>query len=58
MLTEGRVMHRLAVLRSLVTSSAGASVLLVTEQLARLLGRLLGDPGLVDRVRSAMVGAQ
>jgi glycosyltransferase involved in cell wall biosynthesis len=40
---------RANVLRSLVTTSPSASALLVLEQSTRQLGRLRGDPGLVER---------
>lgn len=49
---------RLNVLRSLATNSPRASTLLVIEQSARQIGKLRRDPGLVDRVLVAAIGAE
>ncbi len=47
--------HRAAVLRALASSSPRASALLLAEQGARQLGRLWGDPGLVERTLARLV---
>jgi hypothetical protein len=45
------------VLRSLVTRSPKASALLLLEQSTRQLGRLRGDPGLVERTLARVIAA-
>jgi glycosyltransferase involved in cell wall biosynthesis len=47
---------RRAVLGSLLTPSARVSAILTVEQVGKQLGRLRGDPGLVNRALARMIG--